>query len=102
MFRASSPISALGSKPSGPDDERRELGSLEVRLEWETKPTGIARLSLPFQTVERINESGATRERDSGSLFGGHSGDDEARNQLIWGDNKLGPGSLGDPPQPVK
>jgi hypothetical protein len=41
-----------------------------VRLQWETKPTEIERLSLPFQTVERINESRATRERDSGSLFG--------------------------------
>jgi len=65
------------------------MRSLGVRLEWETKPTEIERLSLPFQTVERINESGATRDRDAGSLFGGQSRDDAGRNQLIWGDNKL-------------
>jgi DNA modification methylase len=60
----------------------------------DAKPTEIERLSLPFQTVERINESRATRERDSGSLFGGRSDDDEMRNQLIWGDNKLVMSSL--------
>lgn len=65
-----------------------------VRLEWETKPTEIERISLPFQTVERINESRATRERDTGSLFGGGSSDAEVRNQLIWGDNKLVMSSL--------
>ncbi|MGH2868282.1 MAG: site-specific DNA-methyltransferase [Solirubrobacteraceae bacterium] len=65
-----------------------------MRLEWESKPTEIERLSLPFQTVERINESRATRERDSGSLFAARSGDDGIRNQLIWGDNKLVMSSL--------
>lgn len=65
-----------------------------MRLEWETKPTEIERLSLPFQTVERINESRATRERAAGSLFGGQSRDDAVRNQLIWGDNKLVMSSL--------
>ena len=30
----------------------------------------VERLTLPFQTVETINESRATRERDSGALFG--------------------------------
>jgi len=37
---------------------------VNVRIEWEGKPTRVERLSLPFQTVERINESRATRERD--------------------------------------
>jgi hypothetical protein len=31
-------------------------------------------LSLPFQTVETVNESRATRERDAGGLFGGVPG----------------------------
>jgi hypothetical protein len=39
------------------------LRSLGVRLEWDGKPTQVERISLPFQTVETINESRATRER---------------------------------------
>ena len=39
---------------------------MAVRLEWEGKPTQVERLALPFQTVETINESRATRERDAG------------------------------------
>lgn len=49
---------------------------------------------LPFQTVETINESRATRERDTGALFAGGSGVESPRNQLIWGDNKLVMSSL--------
>jgi DNA modification methylase len=49
---------------------------------------------LPFQTVETINESRATRERDTGALFGAEHRVDSARNQLIWGDNKLVMSSL--------
>jgi DNA modification methylase len=65
-----------------------------VRLEWEGKPTHVERVSLPFQTVETINESRATRERDAGSLLGGGEADTTWRNQLIWGDNKLVMSSL--------
>jgi len=46
-------------------------------------------LALPFQTVETINESRATRERDSGSLLRSKPSGRGTRNQLIWGDNKL-------------
>jgi len=67
---------------------------MTVRLEWEGKPTRVDRLSLPFQTVETINESRATRERDTGALFGGGGLVDSSRNQLIWGDNKLVMSSL--------
>jgi DNA modification methylase len=67
---------------------------LAVRLEWEGKPKQVERLSLPFQTVETINESRATRERDAGGLFGSAAAADGARNQLIWGDNKLVMSSL--------
>jgi adenine-specific DNA-methyltransferase len=65
-----------------------------VRLEWEGKPTRVERLSLPFQTVETINESRATRERDRGSLLAGTRDPPPDRNRLIWGDNKLVMGSL--------
>ena len=68
---------------------------MTVRLDWEGKPTRVERLRLPFQTVETINESRATRERDEGTLFGG--GDElvpRPHNLLIWGDNKLVMSSL--------
>lgn len=68
---------------------------MTVRLEWDGKPTEVERLSLPFQTVETINQSRATRDRDSGSLLAGHGGKPEqAPNQLIWGDNKVVMASL--------
>ena len=67
---------------------------MAVRLEWEGKPERVERLSLPFQTVETINESRATRERDAGSLLQNESHATTARNQLIWGDNKLVMSSL--------
>jgi DNA modification methylase len=62
---------------------------LAVRLEWEGKPKEVERLSLPFQTVETINESRATRERDAGSLLQVEAATENGRNQLIWGDNKF-------------
>jgi adenine-specific DNA-methyltransferase len=68
---------------------------MSVRLEWDGKPTEVERLSLPFQTVETINQSRATRDRDTGSLLAGQGDDsDQPPNQLIWGDNKLVMGSL--------
>ena len=68
---------------------------MSVRLEWDGKPTEVERLSLPFQTVETINQSRATRDRDSGSLLAGQAdAPDLPPNQLIWGDNKLVMSSL--------
>ncbi len=67
---------------------------MAVRLEWDGKPERVERLSLPFQTVETINESRATRERDAGSLLQAHTDGDAGHNQLIWGDNKLVMSSL--------
>jgi|SRR5579862_1803006 len=62
------------------------------------------RVNLPFQVIETINESRATRERRKagvqGSLFDvwegneGDTFDDGWRNKLIWGDNLLVMGSL--------
>jgi adenine-specific DNA-methyltransferase len=68
---------------------------MSVRLEWDGKPAEVERLGLPFQTVETINQSRATRDRDSGSLLAGE-GVEAAHppNQLIWGDNKLVMSSL--------
>lgn len=67
---------------------------MSVRLEWDGKPTQVERLSLPFQTVETINESRATRERDAGSLLRSESAGSSTRNRLIWGDNRLVMSSL--------
>lgn len=68
---------------------------MTVRLEWDGKPTEVERLSLPFQTVETINQSRATRDRDSGSLLAGQDANHgHPPNQLIWGDNKLVMSSL--------
>lgn len=67
---------------------------VSVRLEWDGKPAQIERLSLPFQIVETINQSRATRERDAGSLLAGDTRVDAPRNLLIWGDNKLVMSSL--------
>lgn len=64
----------------------------------------VPRVSLPFQVIETINESRATREAKNGGVQGGlfdvyegKEGDTfEAgwRNKLIWGDNLLVMGSL--------
>jgi adenine-specific DNA-methyltransferase len=67
---------------------------MTVRLEWEGKPTQVERVELPFQTVETINESRATRERDVGSLLQSKQESGLSRNQLIWGDNNFVMGSL--------
>lgn len=67
---------------------------MSVRLEWDGKPEVVERLHLPFQTVETINESRATRERDTGALFGAADSESRERNSLIWGDNKLVMSSL--------
>ena len=64
----------------------------------------VPRVSLPFQVIETVNESRATREIKKGGVQGtlfdvyeGKEGDTfEAgwRNKLIWGDNLLVMGSL--------
>jgi adenine-specific DNA-methyltransferase len=66
------------------------------RLTWDSKPTAVERVALPFQVVETINESRATREEKQRRLFGGGLGEKRAgwQNKLIWGDNKLVLGSL--------
>jgi len=64
----------------------------------------VPRVSLPFQVIERVNESRATREAKKGgvqqTLFDvwegkeGETFEEGWRNKLIWGDNLLVMGSL--------
>jgi adenine-specific DNA-methyltransferase len=64
----------------------------------------VPRVSLPFQVIESVNESRATREATKGGVQGtlfdaydGKEGDtfeDGWKNKLIWGDNVLVMGSL--------
>jgi len=63
----------------------------------------VPRVTLPFQVIETINESRASREAKKGigaTLFDiyqadeGESFEDGWRNKLIWGDNLLVMGSL--------
>jgi adenine-specific DNA-methyltransferase len=81
-----------GPKPA--DASRSKDGV--PRLAWASKPTTIERVALPFQVIETINESRATREAQRGSLFAGQAAgaDGGWRNKLIWGDNKLVAASL--------
>lgn len=52
------------------------------------KKTAPVRISLPFQTIETINESAADRQKRLGSLFNQKQNPGEWRNRLIWGDKK--------------
>ena len=65
-------------------------------LYWQGKKTEIERISLPFQTIETINESRATREKEKGTFFRGQNKVDDVtwHNRLIWGDNKFVMSSL--------
>ena len=64
----------------------------------------VPRVSLPFQVIETVNESRATREAkkkpQQGSLFDVYEGkegdtfEEGWKNKLIWGDNLLVMGSL--------
>lgn len=64
----------------------------------------VPRVSLPFQVIETVNESRATREVKKGGVQGGlfdiyegkegHTFEAGWRNKLIWGDNLLVMGAL--------
>lgn len=66
---------------------------LPTGLYWKDKKTEVERIALPFQTVEVINESRATREKQKGTFLTGTS-DPSWYNRLIWGDNKYVMASL--------
>jgi adenine-specific DNA-methyltransferase len=67
-----------------------------TELVWEGKRTQVERIPLPFQVIETINQSRATREQapllaglPPPPLFEGDASDKDIwRNKLIWGDNK--------------
>lgn len=81
-----------------------------TELVWPGKYDGdgnrkeVPRVSLPFQVIETVNESRATREAKKGGvqaglfdIYEGREGDtfeEGWRNKLIWGDNLLVMGSL--------
>lgn len=92
MERASSDRVAVTETRSTKASAKKQAPSLE----WPAKPSVVERPSLPFQVVETINESRATREAQRGSLFSldKPTAVGAARNKLIWGDNKLVAASL--------
>lgn len=72
---------------------------LKTGLYWEGKRTDVERISLPFQAIETINESRATREELKKMPLARGMGMDKAeetgwKNKLIWGDNKYVMSSL--------
>jgi len=65
--------------------------NLPTGLYWKGKKNEVERTVLPFQTIETINESRATREKEkSMPLLKGVRTKSETTwyNRLIWGDNK--------------
>jgi DNA modification methylase len=80
---------------STPESGRECCRPQRTELVWEGKRTQVERIALPFQVVETINVSRATRE-DTPLLTGlrtnpapdANPEGDGWRNKLIWGDNK--------------
>jgi len=74
-------------------------GGAKSGLYWEGKRTNVERIPLPFQVIETINESRATREELKKMPLARGMGMDKAeeagwKNKLIWGDNKYVMSSL--------
>lgn len=68
----------------------KQMQDIPTGLYWQGKKTEVERIVLPFQTIETINESRATREKEKKKgldLFKSPPGD-HWYNRLIWGDNK--------------
>src|SRR4051794_13828532 len=102
----------IGEAPVTGDGRESETPKIEVtrtELIWPGKydengrRREVGRMSLPFQVIERVNESRATREARAErglTLFDVWKGDEGEtfeegwRNKLIWGDNKLVVSSL--------
>ena len=85
--------------------ERENLTPTRTELVWPGKRTQVERVALPFQVVETVNQSRATREQTPmlaglppPPLFEGKA-DTSWKNKLIWGENKYVMASLlqGDP-----
>jgi len=73
-----------------------EIKNMPTGLYWQGKKTEVERIVLPFQTIETINESRATRETEKlkgPDIFKTETGE-AWQNRLIWGDNKYVMASL--------
>ena len=78
------------------ETEKLRANVTGTELVWEGKRTQVERVPLPFQVIETINQSRATREQapllaglPAPPLFESvTSNKDVWRNKLIWGDNK--------------
>ena len=73
-----------------------ETKSMPTGLYWQGKKTEVDRIVLPFQTIETINESRATREKEkkTGADMFKEGANADWHNRLIWGDNKYVMASL--------
>ena len=86
----------------GEGTEREYLTPTRTELVWPGKRIQVERIALPFQVVETINQSRATREQipmlaglPPPPLFEGQTTADTSwKNKLIWGDNKYVMASL--------
>jgi adenine-specific DNA-methyltransferase len=74
----------------------KENNNIPTGLYWQGKRTEVERIALPFQTIETINESRATREKEKDTLLRGLKKKEDPvwYNRLIWGDNKYVMSSL--------
>jgi len=80
------------------EHEKLRANATGTELVWEGKRTQVERVPLPFQVIETINQSRATREQTPllaglgllpPPLFERATGTKDLwRNKLIWGDNK--------------
>ena len=76
---------------SATESGRESYRPQRTELVWEGKRTQVERIALPFQVVETINVSRATREETpllAGLTTNPDANADGWRNKLIWGDNK--------------
>lgn len=71
-----------------PNTKKTENEVKRTGLYWPGKRTEVERVALPFQVVETVNVSRATREE--APLFAAIQGQEAAgwRNKLIWGENR--------------
>jgi adenine-specific DNA-methyltransferase len=96
------PVDGAGTEPAKIEVTRTEL-VWPGKYDENGKHRGVERITLPFQVIERVNESRATREARAEralTLFDTWKGDEGEtfeegwRNKLIWGDNKVVMSSL--------
>ena len=94
----------------GEERQRPKIDITKTELVWPSKYNEdgtlkeVPRVKLPFQVIETVNESRATREAKKGgvqrSLFDFYEGKESEtfeegwKNKLIWGDNLLVMGSI--------